>query len=402
LGGNLTRASIAEYAAAVRPRYRKARRAERSGILSEFCTTTGYHRKAAIRLLNRGEQAKAERRGRPQVYDERVRGALAEVWEASGCLCSKRLVPFLPELLDALERHGELGGAAEVRALLLQLAPATVDRLLAARRRGLGPRPFTQSGALAALKAQVPVRTWGEWAEAKPGEVQADLVAHCGESGEGHFLLTLTVVDAATSWTELEGVAARTQDRVQAAFHRARGRFPFPLGALHTDNGGEFLNGVLYPYCQRTKLRFTRGRPYRKNDQAYVEQKNGAVVRRLIGYDRYSAKAALVQLTRLYQFVRLDLNYLQPVRKLIAKERVGNKVVKRFDAAKTPYQRALAAGILTAEQRERLAREYRLLNPIRLRHQIQTALDELWKLAETGRKAAAGAAAGGSEGGSKP
>jgi hypothetical protein len=166
--------------------------------------------------------------------------------------------------------------------------------------------------------------------------VQADLVAHGGETTAGFYLTTLTVVDVATSWTELEAVWGKGQERIRGGFHRARSRFPFPLTALHTDNGGEFLNGVLNPYCQQTDLRLTRGRPYHKNDQAYVEPKNGATVRRLIGYDRYASKAALAQLEGLYQLVRWNLNYFQPVHKLVAKERVGSKVVKHFDRAQTP------------------------------------------------------------------
>jgi hypothetical protein len=383
---------------AVRPRYEKAGRGERGRILDEFCATTGYHRKAAIRLLNRRVRPVAEKRGRPRVYAPDVGEALGRVWEASGRLCSKRLVPFLPELLAALERHGELTISGEVRAALLRPSPATVDRLLARHRRVAGRRPFTQGAALASLKAQVPVRTFGEWAGAKPGEVQADLVAHCGETTEGFYLTSLTTVDVATGWTELEAVWGKGQERVQGGFHRARGRFPFPLAALHTDNGAEFLNGVLYPYCQRTGLAFTRGRPYKKNDQAHVEQRNGAVVRRRIGYDRYASKAAFEQLRELYQLVRLDLNYFQPVRKLVGKERAGSEVAKRFDVARTPYQRILAAEILDDEQRERLAREYRHLNPVGLHQQIEAALDRLWTLAETGRPAAVGAAAGGSEG----
>lgn len=190
----------------MQPRYERAGRAERGRILTEFCQTTGDQRKAAIRLLNREERPKAERRGRPRVYDDVVRGALGEVWEASGRMCSKRLIPFLPDLLAALERHGELTVTAAVRAALVRLSAATADRLLAPRRRDLGRRPMTQSGAISAIKAQVPMRTFGEWEEAKPGEVQADLVAHCGESGEGPFLLSLTEVDVATGWTEVEAV----------------------------------------------------------------------------------------------------------------------------------------------------------------------------------------------------
>jgi hypothetical protein len=311
----------------VRPRYRLARRAERSRILDEFCQTTGYHRKAAIRLLQRAQRPHAERHGRPPVYGHEVVATLRAVWEASGRLCSKRLVPFRPVLLRALERHGELMMAAATRVQLLTVAPATVDRLVAPHRASLGRRPFPQSGASAALKAPIALRTFGDWAEAPPGEGQADLVAPCGESGEGHVLMSLTVVDVATGWIELEGIGGKGQERVQGGFARARSRFPFPLTALPTDNGGEFLNGVLFPYCQRTNLRFTRGRPSKKNDQADVEQRHYSAVRRLIGDDRSASHAALAQLAKLDRLVRADLHYFQPLRKLIAKERVGGKVV---------------------------------------------------------------------------
>jgi transposase InsO family protein len=402
VGGNLTRESITEYAAAVRPRYAKARRSERGRILDEFCATTGYHRKAAIRLLNRRGRPLVERRGRPAVYAPEVGEALARVWEASGRLCSKRLVPFLPSLLEALERHGEMGLTAAVRARLLALSPATIDRLLKARRSGPARRPYTSRSAPAALRAQVPVRTFGEWAGVAPGAAQADLVAHCGESGEGFFLTSLCVVDVATSWTELQEVFGRGQDQVRGALHRARQRFPFPLTELHTDNGSEFLNRSLVPYCQRNGLKLTRGRPYRKNDQAYVEERNGSVIRGLIGYDRYASRAAHAELASLYRLVRLWVNYFQPVRKLVAKERAGARVVKRFDQARTPFQRILAAGVASEETRAALEQEYRRLNPVALRRQVERGLERLWALAETTGAAARGAAAGGSEGASRP
>jgi hypothetical protein len=237
LGGNLTRTSIAEYAAALRPRYQQAARAERGRILSGFCQTTGYHRKAAIRLLKRAAvRSSAAKRGRPRAYTPEVVAALGMVWEASGRRCSKRRVPFLPDLLAALECHDEPAVSRAVRTALLRLAPATVDRLLAPHRMASGRRPSTQSGALSALKARVPIRTSGEWAEATPGEVRADLVAHCGETTGGSYLTGLTAVDVATGWTELEAAWGKGQERVQGGFHRARARFPFPLTALHTDN----------------------------------------------------------------------------------------------------------------------------------------------------------------------
>jgi transposase InsO family protein len=232
------------------------------------------------------------------------------------------------------------------------------------------------------LKAQVPVRTFGEWEAVPPGAVQADLVAHCGASTDGFYLTTLVAVDVATGWTECQAVWGKGQQRVGSALHHIRRRLPVRLRELHTDNGGEFLNEVIYPYCRREGIRLTRGRPYKKNDQAYVEQKNGSVVRRLIGYERYATKAAYEQLGRIYDLLRVYLNFFQPVRKLISKERVGARVRKRFDAAQTPYQRLLTAGMLDEQQRQVLDELYRSLNPVRVRAEIDQALDTLWQLSE--------------------
>jgi transposase InsO family protein len=226
------------------------------------------------------------------------------------------------------------------------------------------------------------VRTFGEWAEVAAGSLQADLVAHCGESTLGFYLNTLVAVDVATSWTECRAVWGKGQERVGTAVHHVRQALPFPLRELHTDNGSEFLNEVLYPWCRREGIRFTRGRPYKKNDQAYVEQKNWSVPRRLIGYDRYSSKAALQALEELYRPLCEYVNFFQPVRKLVAKERDGAKVRKRFDRAQTPYQRLLAAGVLGGEERQKLERLYGRLNPVRLQREIAERLEALWNQAE--------------------
>jgi hypothetical protein len=214
--------------------------------------------------------------------------------------------------------------------------------------------------------------------------VQADLVAHCGDSTEGFYLTTLVVTDVATGWTECQAVWGKGQQRVGTALHHIRQRLPMALRELHTDNGGEFVNALLQPWCQREGIRCTRGRPYRKNDQAYVEQKNWSAVRRPVGYDRYTSKAAYAQLQRLYDLLRLDVNFFQPIRKLIGKERVGGKVIKRYDRAQTPYQRLLASGVLEEPQRQALERLYRSVNPVRLRAEIDAALEVLWKLAHRG------------------
>ncbi len=385
LGGNVTRDAILEYARAVSPRYLAASKREKGTILDEFCKTTGYHRKSAVRLLCEPPMAVRTGLGRPQEYGPAVVGALRQVWEASDRLCSKRLAPFVEELVPVLERHGELVVASEVRAQLLEMSASTMDRLLKPYRLLGLRRPYTTRKSPGALKALIPIRTFGDWAGVKPGAVQIDLVAHCGESTEGFYLNTLVSVDVATSWCECEAIWGKGKERVGTGVHKTRLRLPFVLEELHTDNGSEFINDVLYPWCKQEGIRFTRGRAYRKNDQAYVEQKNWSVPRRLIGYDRYSTKVAYEQLQRVYADVRLYVNFFQPVSKLIGKERVGAKVKKQYDGAKTPYRRLLGSGVLEEAKREALAKVYARLNPVKLRAQIDESLEALWKLTDRSR-----------------
>ena len=378
--------SVREYAEALRERYRRAGKGEKGRLLDEFCEVTGYHRKSAVRLLGRrtGEGA-APRRGRPRQCGPAVVAVLGQVWEASDRMGAKRLAAFLPEFVGSLERHGALQVEPAVREQLLGLSAATIDRLLRPLRpRGLR-RPWTSTRAAAAIQRQVPVRTFGEWAEVRAGSLQADLVAHCGETTAGVYVNTLLGIDVATGWTECEAVWGKTQQRVGTAVHHVRQRLPFPLRELHTDNGSEFLNHTLYPWCQREGIRFTRGRPYRKNDQAYAEQRNGWVVRRLVGYQRFASQAALQQLQAVYAAVRLWVNFFQPMSKLQSKERVGAKVRKRYDAPRTPYKRLLAAGVLSDDQRQALDREYQRLNPLQVRAELERALQRLWRLAEPSR-----------------
>jgi transposase InsO family protein len=374
---------VREYAESLRPRYHLASRRDKSRLVDEFCRVTDRDRKVAIRLLRHPPTRAHRRAGRPRQYLSTLRPVLEEVWEASDYLCSKRLAPFLPELLETLERHDEVTLSAEQRTALLRISPATIDRLLGPvrrqhRRHGLA----TTSPGLAALRAQVPLRTFGEWTTVPPGHLQADLLAHCGESTYGFYLTSLLAIDVATGWTELQAVWGKGHQRVSTAVHLARQALPMPLLSLHSDNGGEFLNHILIPWCRDERIAFTRGRPYRKNDQAYAEQRNGAVLRRYIGYDRYCTRAALRALQAVHEVLRLYVNFFQPIRKLVSKERHGARVVKRDDRAQTPYRRLLASGILTPERRAALAAQYHQLNPRQLRADLQTRLDALWKLAD--------------------
>ncbi|HEV2357571.1 MAG TPA: transposase [bacterium] len=355
--------------------------------MDEFCRVTKRDRKVAMRLLRHPLKRARRRAGRPHEYLSTLRPALEQVWEASDYLCSKRLAPFLPELIETLERHDEVTLSAERRTALLRISPATIDRLLRPvrrqyRRRGL----VTTSPSLAALRTQVPLRTFGEWTNVPPGHVQADLLAHCGDSTHGFYLTSLLAIDVATGWTELQAVWGKGHHRVGTAVHLARHALPMPLLSLHTDNGSEFLNHIVVPWCRDQGIPFTRGRPYRKNDQAYVEQRNGSVLRRYIGYDRYSTRPAFAALKDVHELLRLYVNFFQPVRKLVSKERHGARVVKRYDRAQTPYRRLLASGVLPPERSSALAAQFQQLNPVRLRADLQTRLDALWKLAD-GRRA---------------
>lgn len=374
--------AVREYLDALRPRYGLSKKPKKTQLLDEAERITGYQRKAIIRLLHRQLSTPRLRRGRPRRYGKPIETALQQLWVASGHLCSKRLAPFLPELVSALERHGELLLPARVRHALRAISPATIDRLLKPHRRHHGRRPLILNPAAAALRAQVPLRTFGDWQHVRPGAVQADLVAHCGETLAGFYLYTLIAVDVATGWTECEAVWGKAYRRVGGAVHRVRQRFPVPLRELHTDNGGEFLNHILVPWCHHEGIRLTRGRPYRKNDQAYAEQKVWAQVRRIVGYDRYSTQAAYTHLSRLYPVLTLYTNFFQPLRKLCHKRRVGSRVIKQFERARTPYQRLLDSDVLTPATARTLADRYQSLNPAALRRTIEEILTALWKCAD--------------------
>jgi hypothetical protein len=367
----------------LRPRYQVADKAERGRILDEYCRTTRCHRKAAIRRLRQPTRHLGRPPGRPRRYGPELLPILERVWRASNCLAGKLLAAILPALLLALESHHGLSVSAQVRATLVAASPATLDRLLRPLRRRRPRSPRRLAPALGSVRAQVPLRTWSEWTGVAPGALQGDLVLHCGESTAGFYLATLVAVDVATSWTELQAVWGLHHRRVTSAVHLIRQRLPVPLREWHSDNGSEFINGCLLAWCRRQGISFTRGRPYRKNDQAWVEQRNGLVVRGLVGYDRYSSRAAFTLLQRLYGLLRVQLNFFRPVRKLLRKERVGRKVLKRYDLAQTPYQRVLAAGVLTTDQRQALEQQFRALDPITLARDIEQTLDLLWKLADT-------------------
>ena len=354
---------------------------ERSAVIDKLVAVTGYNRKYAIHLLRHPPgRRQVHKRHRKRKYGGNVERALVHIWKVANCICAKRLVPNLAYFVEALERHGELRLDPSTRQLLLAMSIATADRMLRPHRlarhgRGLAT---TKPGTL--LKQQIPVRTFADWNDSRPGFVEIDLVAHCAQSADGQYLNSLTMTDIRTAWTECTGLLNKGQREAFRALVAARKRFPFPLLGIDSDNGSEFINAHLLEYCTDEHLTFTRSREYRKNDQAHVEQKNWTVVRQFVGYDRYEGVQALQRLDDLYETLRLYVNYFQPVLKLVSTVRIGAKRLKKYDRAKTPYQRVLECEEVSEETKQRLRQQYLTLNPAALLRDIERLQERFWKL----------------------
>jgi hypothetical protein len=370
-------------------RYARVSKREKTRMLDELCELTGWTRRHARRALQKVVHGSAERprRTRDRFYGKDVVQPLRLVWAALGGPAGKRLAPFMPEAVEALEREGELVLEPQVRAKLLRISAATIDRLLAPERKRLQVRgrSGTKPGSL--LKRKIPIRTFAEWDEAQPGFCEVDLVAHDGGDSRGEFCQTLNLTCVATGWTEPRAVRNKAQRWVHEAIVDIAQILPFPLRGLDSDNGAEFINAQLFAWCEENQITFTRSRPYRKNDNCFVEQKNWPVVRQQVGYLRYDTLAELEVLCELYVHLRLFVNFFQPQMKLVEKTREGAKVHKRFDTARTPYQRVLASPHVFPEAKEALTGTYRGLNPAELKRKITRCQDGLIELAKHKPKA---------------
>ena len=378
----MTLVSRRELLAAVFPRYHRATKKEKHNILSEFIQNTGYQPKYALLLLNHPPAAKRPvKRRRPRKYPVSLLSTLVQLWRCANGICGKRLVPFLPELIRVLERHHEITITPLAKALLLQMSPATCDRLLRHERQA-NPKPrglsTTKPGTL--LKNQIPVRVFTAWDEAAPGFLEVDLVAHCGRSVSGEYLHTLVLTDTKTAWTECVALLNRSQKTVSAAISQVRTALPFSLLGLDSDNGPEFINANLLRYCAEKHVTFTRSRPYKKNDQAHVDQKNWTHVRHFTGYERLEGPQALIVLANLYKSLVLYMNFFQPTLKLVSKQRLDGHVRRQYDTAQTPYQRVLACPEIPEDNKEVLRLRYETLNPLTLLLQMKRFQQQLWSL----------------------
>lgn len=356
---------------ALRDPYASASYSGRKRLLDGFLAATGYSRKHAIKLMRGTVNSEKRKRGpRATPYDQELKAALSTIWQAAGCICCKRLIPFLPELIPALERCKHIKLEPTTRENLLRISAATADRILKSERQRLGRSVgMTQRGSL--LRRQIAVRTSAQWDDVVPGFFEADLVAHNGGNQHGQFIYTLTMTDVASGWTECAPLIRKTDDEVVAAIKKIRNRLPMPLLGLDTDNGSEFINHKLSDYCKLEDIVFTRSRVFKSNDQAHVEEKNGSVVRRLVGYKRFEGDQMHKCMNDLYKLSRLYVNFFQPSCKLQSKVRDGGHVTKRYDKAQTPCQR-LTQLANTEKIKLQLQHTFMSLNPVQLLADIES------------------------------
>lgn len=378
-------------------RFRRSSKKERSALLTQCVELTGYNRVYAayvlrncgrrqVRMVGRHRVVFIPAQARPAGSKRKRRGAyrtkaflkaLRQFWALADGLCGKRLAVFIREVLPLLEQQGSFTNlGATVRQQLLSVSAATIDRVLKPTKREsvLKGRSGTRPGTL--LKHHIPIRTFADWDDAEPGFCEIDTVGHDGGSMFGNFAQTLTLTDVATAWTEPEAVQNKAQIHVFTGLTNIRARLPFPLVGLDSDNGAEFINNELTRYCDAQGITFTRSRPYRKNDNCFVEQKNYSIVRRTVGYYRYDTPKQLRLLHALYARLRLYTNFFQPVMKLKEKVRTGSHVTRRYDTPQTPYQRVLAHPNIDQAIKDTLTAQYRRLNVITLKRE----LDKLQRL----------------------
>jgi len=377
-----------ELIAAVAKRYREATKSERCKILDEFVKLTNYHRKHAIRVLTGVPCEPRQSPARNRLYDEAVRQALIVLWEAADRLCGKRLKALIPMLVDAMERHGHLNLDPIVKNKLLSVSAATIDRALRATREQIDGQRKRRMGVGAAIRRSIPVRTFADWRDPPPGFFEVDMVEHCGgPKTDGNFVHSLVLTDIASGWTECVSMPVRNQLLVVQGMANVATDLPFPMLGVDTDNDSAFMNPIVFDYCKQLGLEQTRSRAYKKNDQAWVEQKNGSIVRRLVGYGRLSGRAATQALAELYAVSRLYINFFQPSFKLKSKTRDGARVHKKYHLPMTPCDRLLGLPTVADTIKTMLREQFQALDPVRLLYEIRAAQKTLASLSQAGTHA---------------
>lgn len=369
-----------EYLIELKSKYRQACKKQKGQLLDDFCDFTHYNRKYAMELLNRPVKSKWKRsKIRPRYYDQPVIDALLRLWDASDFICGERLQPYIPTLLDCLIHCHEIVITKETKAKLLKISLGTVKKILTGKKRRtyIKIKGTTKPGTL--LKHQIAIR-YGPWEEVDPGWCETDTVAHCNDNVSGEFIYSLNLTDISSSWSEQGAIWGKGERATVTQMDKLRTRLPFPLLGLDPDNGSEFINWHMHRYCQKNNITLTRSRPYKKNDNAHIEQKNWTAIRQLVGYDRLEKKNQLKILNDLYaNSWRYYVNFFQPVMKL--KEKIKDtktgKTKKTYYEAKTPYRRLLDHPKISQETKTMLRSVYQDLNPFKLKSEIKVKLSEL-------------------------
>jgi len=375
-----------ELTEAVGERYRRSDRNEKRQILDEFVELTGYHRKHAIRVLCRELRPPKVKPGPQRRYDDEVRAALITLWEAADRICGKRLKALIPTLIESMTRHGHLSLSKGVHQRLKQISAATIDRLLHdVREKAFGGQHRRASGVGSAIRRAVPIRTFSDWNDPLPGYFEIDFVQHCGGGKvDSELVHTLVMTDIATGWTECLAMPFRSGALVLEHIEQVRRALPFPLRGLDCDNDTAFMNETVFDFCKATGIELTRSRAYKKNDQAWVEQKNGAIVRRLVGYGRLQGLVATEILASLYQVSRLYINFFQPSFKLKSKTRHGAKVTKHYESPLTPLERVLRSASVPEATKRKLRTRFRALDPLDLLSRMREAQQHVATCSECG------------------
>lgn len=356
--------------------YKQVSKKQKGVLLSQLIGVSGYNRCYARWILSHAPKQKRQVRKKGSHY-QCVLPELKTLWKASNYCCGQLLVAAIPQFLSVLKRTGDLVIAEEKEKLLLQVSSATIDRLLKPERKKLGVkgRSGTKPGTL--LKAQIPIKIYTPWDEQTPGFVEIDCVAHCGDSLRGEYLNTLDCIDLATCWSEKQALMGKSEKHTKEAFETAEKRFPFQIKGIDSDNGSEFINWHFLRMSKEREITFTRSRPFKKNDQAHVEQKNYSTVRKIIGYKRLTTEKELAILNHIYRLFSEYHNFFIPTMKLESKHQIGSKIKRVYGKPKTPYQRVLEHPDIPKETKQKLKEKYQMLNPIQLQETIDKLVGKL-------------------------
>ncbi len=377
-GMKMSKQATEEYMLRMRNRYScLTKKVAKTHLLDEFCNITGYDRKHAIKLLNGKSGNRTNKAGRKGKYDAAVQEVLLEIWKMSDQLCSKLLVAVIELYLESY-KFNIAPVSEEVSRKMLQISPATIDRLLKPHRIDTAKWRRRLGKSSTKLKQAVPIRV-GPWDVDRPGWLEADGVAHCGGSMAGNFIWSVSYTDIDSCWTEARATWNRSSDAVKSATEELRVKLPFNILGLDVDNGPEFLNWSLHKYCSENKLEFTRSRPYQKNDNAHIEQRNWTHVRQLLGYDRFEDPSMVDMINDVYKNEwSIFKNLYCPTMKLISKERIGSKYKKKFGKPQTPCQRLLASEHVSKKQKLWLRERLKNSDPYKLRKNMEVKLEKVF------------------------